>query len=297
VDAIGPQEARVLATERKNARIEEELSKFSRRLLALEQGIWQAWSDVGQLGMGALVTTCAATFSGYLLGCSSAGLVGYTITVKDATSSAVLGTATTTTGGAFSGSVTITSPSQSVKLTTTSIPGYTDSSTGKMFSCGSNTVGNVTLSQPAGYHCLSCCPGMSAGAVLSFTDSIFGSGTLTFNSGIGGWQGTLTGLNYAGGGGTGCAAQTSIAIVYTMTTSCAVTMKWMISTLTGCPVNWDGIAAPGANQALSVSGPMGMSYGCGASPATIIAAAGNAANLLALRASHASQTVTVYVPR
>jgi hypothetical protein len=64
--------------------------------------------------------------------------------VKDATSSAMLGTATTTTGGAFSGSVTIKSPSRMVNFSTTGISGYQDSTTSFTLYCGSNAVGDLS---------------------------------------------------------------------------------------------------------------------------------------------------------
>jgi hypothetical protein len=142
VDAIGPQEARLMALERKQVRLDDELDRITKRLTTLEQHLWQAWSALDHPHG----TTCTAMYSGHLLGCTGAGLVGYTVTVQDATSSAVLGTATTGTGGAFSGSVTITSPSQMVHITTSGIPGYKNSTTSKTFVCGSNAVGNISPS-------------------------------------------------------------------------------------------------------------------------------------------------------
>jgi hypothetical protein len=140
VDAIGPQEARLLALERKQVRLDDYMSNLARQLTALEQGIWQAWSELS----GAHVTSCTATYSGYLLDCTSAGFVGYVVTVMDSTTSAVLGTATTGTGGAFSGTVDIESPSRAVEFITTGVPNYQDLHHSATLSCGSNAVGNLS---------------------------------------------------------------------------------------------------------------------------------------------------------
>jgi len=137
-DALGPQETRVLALERKQERLDDALANFSRQLVQLEQDIWQTWSE-----LGGPAPICTANFSGNLVGCTGAGLVGYVISVMDATTSVTLGHVTTTTFGAFSGSVTIRSPMQSVHLTTTGIPNYLDSVSAFTLFCGSNTLGSI----------------------------------------------------------------------------------------------------------------------------------------------------------
>jgi hypothetical protein len=173
VGAIGPQESRLLALERKQVRLDDDLANITRRLTTLEQRLWQAWAELG----GPRGATCTATYSGHLLGCTGTGLVGYTVKIQDATSSAVLGTATTTTGGAFSGSMTITSPSQMAHITTSGISGYNDSTTAKTFYCGSNSVGNISPSA-----ILPSAPTLNSQSNLSYCGD---PGTVTVNlSGI-----------------------------------------------------------------------------------------------------------------
>jgi hypothetical protein len=138
---ITPKEARLLALERKQARIGEILRGLRQDVAGSRQGIWDAWGDLGVAG--AAPTTCTATYSGTLLNCAGAGFVGQTITVKDG-GGATLGTATSGVGGAFSGSVTITSPSQAVNFITAGIVGYADSSLARTLSCGANAIGNFS---------------------------------------------------------------------------------------------------------------------------------------------------------
>lgn len=124
---------------------EEELLALERRpfqlptarVVALEQSLAALWSTAGS---NAPVTTCSASYSGTIQDCNNVGLVGVVVVLKDL-SGGTLDTQTTTTGGAFSGSATITSPSQSVFVTATRA-GSAPMSTAKTLSCGSNTLGS-----------------------------------------------------------------------------------------------------------------------------------------------------------
>ena len=83
--------------------------------------------------------------SGNLLGCSfggSVGLVGQMVTVLDSHGN-YLGACTTTTGGAFSGTVTIDSPSEAVTFNTAAFTGYAATTFSETLSCGSNALGNL----------------------------------------------------------------------------------------------------------------------------------------------------------
>jgi hypothetical protein len=137
MDARGPDEARLLGVERGLEAMDSRLRALRRRAIALGQGIWDAWSDETAT-MG--VPMCTASYSGTLLSCTSTGLVGQVVTVM--AGGVPIGYATSTTGGAFSGSVMITSPTQAVTFTTAAFTGYAASSLAKTLSCGSNSVGN-----------------------------------------------------------------------------------------------------------------------------------------------------------
>jgi hypothetical protein len=125
----------------------------------------------------------------------------------DATTSAVLGTATTTTGGAFSGSVTIMSPSQMVHVVT-SPSGYATSTTALTFFCGSNAVGNISPTLNANT--------TVSGTVFACFLANIGSGTaITITSGASTlWTGTT---NSSG------AYSASLAICGTQSITIAVT--------------------------------------------------------------------------
>lgn len=45
-----------------------------------------------------------------------------------------------------------------------------------------------------------CCTGFDPGTTIPFVDSVFGSGTLTWDPGSSTWIGWLSGVSYAGGG-------------------------------------------------------------------------------------------------
>lgn len=113
---------------------------LTKRIVAAEQSLAMWWAS---LGYGTPPITCSATYSGTLLDCAGAGWVGQTITVKNA-GGGTLGTATTGVGGVFTGSVTITDPSQAVTFNTSGITGYADSSLPITLSCGSNSIGNFS---------------------------------------------------------------------------------------------------------------------------------------------------------
>lgn len=49
IEAIGPLEARLLAVERRQARIDEEVRGLKRDVIAIGQGIWDAWDEVGRV--------------------------------------------------------------------------------------------------------------------------------------------------------------------------------------------------------------------------------------------------------
>src|SRR4051794_24293953 len=46
MDSMGPMEARLLATERRQARLDNEIRTLKVELTAIQQGIWDAWSEL-----------------------------------------------------------------------------------------------------------------------------------------------------------------------------------------------------------------------------------------------------------
>jgi hypothetical protein len=135
----GAAEARLLHVERGIESLDGIVRALRRRAIALGQGVWAEWGDVSMVSQ----STCTATFTGSLLGCGGAGVVGQTLTVKSSGGMA-LSSVTTESGGAFSGSVSITSPSDLVTLTC-SATNYEPFSTTATLTCGSNSLGYLTM--------------------------------------------------------------------------------------------------------------------------------------------------------
>lgn len=127
-----------------SSQLEEEILALERRpfelpvtrVVAIEQSLAALWSTVG-----GEANTCTATYSGNLQDCNGTATVGQTLVVKDGMGT-TLDTQTTIAAGAFSGSITITSPSQVVHLTG-SRTGAVDLDMLETLNCGSNALGNV----------------------------------------------------------------------------------------------------------------------------------------------------------
>jgi hypothetical protein len=208
LDLISGVEPRLLALERR--RLDLDLAALQRRLLAAEQGVWDAWADVTvPTGMPPAPVTCATSYSGTINGaCGSTYLTGQTVTVQDHATHAVLGTATIS-AGAYSGSVMATNPSQVVDFVI-AVTGYTTSTTTRTLMCGSNTVPPIVLALASGYRCVPGCTQPVTWTTLYTHDSVYGSRTLT-------WNGTDFRLCFTAvypGSAPTCAAGATIAITY-----------------------------------------------------------------------------------
>jgi hypothetical protein len=136
----GPAEARLLHVERALEAMGRDIRTIRTKAINVAQEVWDTW---GAGGASTGAATCAATYSGTLLDCTSTGIVGQTITVKNLLGG-VLGTCVSGAAGAFSGSVTIMSPTQAVTLNTAAFTGYAASSLMTSLSCGSNSVGTFS---------------------------------------------------------------------------------------------------------------------------------------------------------
>jgi hypothetical protein len=235
MDATGPMETRLLALERRLVHIDDQLRQQQRQLIGVGQSLWDAWGDrrIPRTPTPTPTPTYpGTTYSGTLKGCNSLGISGATVTIKDHATGTVLGTATTTSGGGFSGTVTLTSNPQSVDITTAESRFNASSTTQSWTGGGSNAVGTVTLTAATGYHCLAGCARPLPGT-LTFTHSIYGAFTSTFSSTK--WVVSTT-VNYPGGGGTGCSAQANEPVTWTLTTAAVFTEQYNCTGLPGgCP--------------------------------------------------------------
>jgi hypothetical protein len=142
-----------------------------------------------------------------------------------------------------------------------------------------------------------CCSTISPGSMISFTDSIWGTGALTYDSGTGYWQGWLSGLAYPGGGG--CAAAT-IAILYQFSVPpypFGLTISWTYNSTTFCPVNSTPTSSPGPGETFqSISYLIGGGNNgiyCNNTPITSTAIMSTSTPELLLRTGHSSETITL----
>ena len=137
-----------------------------------------------------------------------------------------------------------------------------------------------------------CCSTISPGPTIAFTDSIWGSGTMTYNSSLGKWLGYLSGLAYPGGGGCGAC---TIAIAYIFdATAQTLQLSWIINSATSCPVASTPTSSPGAGQSFSTItyfNPSTVFY-CDTTPETGFTFMGTTAPELLLRTGHASETIS-----
>lgn len=144
-----------------------------------------------------------------------------------------------------------------------------------------------------------CCGTISPGSMISFVDSVWGAGTLLYNFGTGFWEGWLSGLAYPGGGG--CGAVT-IAIFYQFdSTTPSLTLKWIITNATNCPVASTPLSTPAAGQSYStityVQGglPAAGAFGiiCNTTPERAIANLGTSAPEAKLYIGNPSESVSL----
>jgi hypothetical protein len=218
LDAIGPLEARLLALERRNARIGDDLETLRRLEVALWQEIWDSWGDVHGRVMTPAPTptptpTCTATVSGTLKGCNNIVLSGESVVIHDHGSGTVL-TTITTSGGSISGTLSITSPSETVDVDTM-VSGFNSTSMLKTFSCGSNGLGTITLTADASHVCFTGCA-YPVSTSITVTSNLYGAFTATWNSGSSSWIASVT-VNYPGRTGPNCTAVNNIPITWSLT--------------------------------------------------------------------------------
>ncbi len=136
-----------------------------------------------------------------------------------------------------------------------------------------------------------CCTGIMPNPTISFTDSIWGLGTLTWG-GTSAWDGWLSGLAWPGAGGCGAVA---IAVYYQYDSATdQVTMQWLTDSTSHCPVaSTAGFITPPAGQIYASTTPS-VVYDCDATPVTGTATSTGGAAELLLRTGHPSEIVTVY---
>lgn len=157
----------ILALERRVFKLD--ISSAVRRISALEQGAGQLWRLLGD------DATCSSiNISGTVTDQASVALVGATVAIKDATTSAVLGTTTTTSGGVWSVDVTATATVGELVTITAAKAGFVTQTTAYFaLVCGANTTVAIALQTT----CSPCAfPPTNLMATLRF---VGGGGTFT----------------------------------------------------------------------------------------------------------------------
>jgi hypothetical protein len=143
-----------------------------------------------------------------------------------------------------------------------------------------------------------CCSGISPGTTIPFTDSIWGSGTLTWNAGANVWFGWLT----AAWPGVGACGACSTAILYILDASANLTIWWAYNNTSQCPVATTASgtltlpsAPPGSGfQSITYYQPFGgTDYYCNTSPMTSITNMSTSTPETLLRTGHSSEVITL----
>lgn len=210
--ARSPLESRLVALERKVFSADRAVRALQRGVADLNQGIWEAWNDDdANVEEVAPPGTCMASYMGTVIGCNSQGVVGATVTVKDHVSGSTLATVTTLAGGAFSGTLAIANPTQSIDVVV-SITGWNTKTTNFTFGCGSNSLATINLTIATGYMCLLDCA-VPTQATLTVVSSIFGTHTATLSGGV--WRTSLFNVNTPAGFGA-CTAQTGVPFQFVL---------------------------------------------------------------------------------
>jgi hypothetical protein len=144
---------------------------------------------------------------------------------------------------------------------------------------------------------VACCATINPGPTIGFTDSIWGSGTLTYNPTSTYWECWLSGLSWPGSGGCGAA---TIAILYQFSVSpnpFGLTMWWTYDSTSFCPVNSTPTSSPGPGQtfqSITYNAPSGGTvFYCDTTPMTGYTYMSTSSPELALRQGHAAETIAL----
>jgi hypothetical protein len=201
--------------------------------------VWLSFTTAGDYRF--YVPRLGGGVTGTIKGCNNFTLPGGTWTVQDHTSHATLGTITTNSGGAISGSPAVT-VGQSIDLIDTS----------GRFALKTITVaagpsfGTISLTPSSSYVCLASTTGCAwpLSKTVHLTDPVYGAQTLTYNSLSGTWIGTTTTANFptplAGSACfAGCPAITpgTMTIRWTIDTSLRIVVEYLgyVSLFGTCP--------------------------------------------------------------
>jgi hypothetical protein len=137
----GQVEQFLLYLERGVSLLNTQVSYLELRANALSDSARQIWTLDN-------FNSCIATFSGAVKSTLGVGIVGVPVTVTDHLTGVVLVSTTTTSGGAYSGSLSVPSlPGAYVDINAT-YGGVTHSQINVLLSCGSNTIADITFAVP-----------------------------------------------------------------------------------------------------------------------------------------------------
>jgi len=138
-----------------------------------------------------------------------------------------------------------------------------------------------------------CCSGVDPGTTIPFTDSVFGSGTMTWKAALESWVGWISGIHWPGSGACGAA---TIAVGYYLSSSALFQVKWIINASSSCPVPSTPTSIPRSGQALAASNETAPCFYCNVAPIIATYAMGTTVAENLLRTGHASQVVTLIFP-
>jgi len=208
MDALGPQDPRLLHVERGLEAMDRDLRDLQRQVIVLGQRIWQEWSDIGSIGVP-MTSVPVCISGGPVSGCSGV-LSGRTVTVTNDAINAVTGTGNTDGSGNFSVTIMISgSVNGDISVSGTGWVMSTNNTT--ITAGGSFSTGSVSLTPVSGYDCNNTIPG-----ALTVVDLLFGRFSPTYSGLVRSshtWStGTVT-ASYAGHGS--CAARASFPISLT----------------------------------------------------------------------------------
>jgi hypothetical protein len=190
--------ARLLALERKQARAADELRDLRRELVAIQQGIWDSWSDFKMRTQppGAPATNC--TFHGNVQTACGGVTGGIHVDLSIQTTGVPLGTFTSDASGNIDGSVYVPGSVNVNFLYHAPNVRYVDQTqiVNLYPNPGTITLSGVTLQLAANMHCVSICANPLKFA-LTCHDSHTGLDVaMNYNALSNQWFGTSSGFNY-----------------------------------------------------------------------------------------------------
>ena len=228
------------------------LPALAARITAVEQSTSMFWAALGI----ALAPAANATFTGTVDGCNS-GIAGIDVDVVDHATSALLGTVTSGSAGAFSGTLSLAGATLSVDFIARGA-NWTTTTLNAVVAAGTlNVVGSIGLTAASGYVCMPAC-NEPVNKTLTVVDSLYGTFTATFQ-GVNTWQTGVVSLAFPGGGG--CAAATSYGTyVLSIGSSTSSVLNYnAVSIFNACPAAAAGASTPAAHHLTSLGCPPGFS--------------------------------------